>query len=71
MNLWEFLVAVVAIEAFAKTIRALVLAKSQNRSSSEHNAAILERLDKLEKRMNNLETIVLEVEKHKQFDRAL
>lgn len=72
LDLWDFIIIIVLIGAISKTVRSFALiSRGQGRSSRERDAAILERLDKLEKRMANLETIVLEAEKHKQFDQAL
>ena len=71
MGFWEFLATVVAIEAFVR----LVKMKHDNRraywANNDQNAALAERMEKLERRMANLETIVLESEKHREFERAL
>lgn len=65
-----FIVAIVLIyKAFELTVK---------QRNATPNPELIRRLDdlaermaKLERRMSNIETIVLEAEKHKQFDRAL
>ena len=71
MDIWQFLVAVVAIEAFVKIVRLKVASREARVAMTSQNAALGERMEKLERRMANLETIVLEAEKKKEFDRAL
>lgn len=71
MDMWACIFGIVLVGSVVKVLRTAILAKTRAYDSNVQNRAVLERLDKLEKRMNNLETIVLEAEKHKQFDRAL
>lgn len=71
-GLWAFLAIVVLAGTVEKIIRhKITMRAQQNQNSGAQNAEILARLEKLERRMSNIETIVLESEKHKQFDRAL
>ena len=65
MSFWTAAVIIVAITTFGTLYRTRI--KAGATKSNETSEALLERLDRLEERMANLETIVLEKEKAKQF----
>lgn len=64
------IVAIVFIyKAFLATLKAQ--ADPQNAEIAQRLDAVCARLDKMERRMANLETIVLDEEKRRSFERAL
>jgi hypothetical protein len=65
MSFWTAAVIIVAITTFGTIYRTRL--KAGARQSNEISESLLERIDRLEERMANLETIVLEKEKAKQF----
>jgi len=65
MSFWTAAVIIVAITTFGTLYRTRI--KAGTTKSNETSEALLQRLDRLEERMANLETIVLEKEKAKQF----
>jgi hypothetical protein len=65
MSFWTAAVIIVAITTFGQVYRIRMKAGAKASDESYHD--MLERLDRLEERMANLETIVLEREKAKQF----
>ena len=65
MSFWTAAVIIVAITTFGAIYRARM--KTDARKSNEISETLLQRIDRLEERMANLETIVLEKEKAKQF----
>lgn len=65
MNFWTAAVIIVAITTFGTLYRTRI--KGGATKPNENAEALLQRLDRLEERMANLETIVLEKEKAKQF----
>lgn len=69
-GLWVFLIVCVCVSAFVKIVRM----RSASRQSGVSQSAVDElstRIASLEKRMSNIETIVLDSEKHKAFERQL
>ena len=75
MGMWDaiFLIVFVSVvvEAIAKIYKVKVSTEAQRKGSVEANAEVLARLDRMERRIANLETIVLESEKKREFERAL
>jgi hypothetical protein len=65
MSFWTAAVIIVAITTFGAIYRARM--KTNAHKSNEVSETLLQRIDRLEERMANLETIVLEKEKAKQF----
>jgi len=65
MNFWTAAVIIVTITTFGTIYRTRLKAGAQQ--SNETSESLLQRIDRLEERMANLETIVLEKEKAKQF----
>ena len=65
MSFWTAAVIIIAITTFGTIYRAHI--KANARQSDENTESLLQRLERLEERMANLETIVLEKEKAKQF----
>ena len=65
MNFWTAAAIIVAITTFGTIYRARI--KANAHKFDETSESLLQRIDRLEERMANLETIVLEKEKAKQF----
>ncbi len=65
MSFWTAAVIIVAITTFGTLYRARI--KANTHQSSENTEALLQRIERLEERMANLETLVLEKEKAKPF----
>ena len=65
MNFWTAVVIIVAIGAFSEVYRARL--KAISKKSEELLEDFSQRITRLESRMANLETIVLEKERTKQF----
>ena len=65
MSFWTAAVIIVAITTFGTLYRTRIKAKVNQ--SGETCDSLLRRIERLEERMANLETIVLEKEKAKQF----
>lgn len=65
MSFWTAAVIIVAITTFGTLYRTRI--KARTRQSNEISESISQRIERLEERMANLETIVLEKEKAKQF----
>lgn len=65
MNLWTAVVIIVAIGAVSEIYRSRISGKIKE--SEKFSETLLQRIARLEDRMANLETIVLEKEKSKRF----
>lgn len=65
MSFWTAAVIIVAITTFGTLYRTRI--KTGAQKSNATSESLLQRIDRLEERMANLETIVLEKEKAKQF----
>ncbi len=76
MDFFVFVIAVVSIACTAGVIRTAVYARSKSAGQSERldltakrlERTFEERLDKIEGRLANIETLVLEEEKARKFD---
>ena len=66
MNLWTAIVIIVAIGTVSEIYRAKIRANAKE--SEKYSEALSQRIARLEDRMANLETIVLEKERSKKFD---
>jgi hypothetical protein len=76
MNPFEMVVAIISITAIASIVKQGIQAKTAAREQGWNDrmaqwGEVEDRLSRLEKRMANLETIVLEREKQREFDREL
>lgn len=71
MNLGAMIVVVVAIVFFSQAYKAHVKAQTGGKKENAKSAELAERLRAVEKRLGNLETIVLDREKQRSFDEAL
>jgi hypothetical protein len=71
----EAMMTIVVTAILAATVVKLVRIKAQSRAAGgamdARAADFSERMDRLERRMANLETIVLDAEKRKEFERQL
>ena len=65
MSFWTAAAIIVAITTFGRLYSTRLKAGAQQ--SNENSESLLQRIDRLEERMANLETIVLEKEKAKKF----
>ncbi|MBW2410392.1 MAG: hypothetical protein JRF72_11385 [Deltaproteobacteria bacterium] len=65
MSFWTAAVIIAAITTFGTIYRARI--KANAHQSDENTEALLQRIERLEERIANLETIVLEKEKARQF----
>lgn len=69
MDFWQFLIAVVAIETFYRLVKLSAEIRFRAHRLKCQNAGSDERLAKLEQRIENLETIIIEHEKRAEFER--
>ncbi len=69
MDFWQFLIAVIAIETFYRLIKLSAKIRIEAQQLKYQNADSEERLAKLEQRIQNLETIVIEHAKKSEFER--
>jgi hypothetical protein len=73
--MWEaifgFLAVAVIVDGIVKLYKIRLSTKTERRGNDAANTEMLARLEKLERRMANLETIVLDAEKKREFERAL
>ncbi len=71
----EAVMTIVVTAIVAATVVKLVRIKAQGRAAGDaidaRAAEFADRMDRLERRMANLETIVLDAEKRKEFERQL
>ena len=67
MNLWTAIVVIVALGCLTRIIKERH--RSQPGQSDETMNEVLQRLDRLEKRIGNLETIVLDKEKARAWEK--
>ena len=58
---------IVVVSCIAGVAKTAVQAKALNQRKGKHYEAFEIRIDQIEDRMANIETIVLELEKHKKF----
>lgn len=68
---WTFLIVAVVLQSIVKLASVKARTRLDGQATQAQNAALTARMDKLEQRMANLETIVLEHEKLKNFERSL
>jgi hypothetical protein len=64
MDHWTFIVAIVAMSLTANLIRTAISKSAKNREMKPEH---LERIGALEQRIQNLETLVLELEKDRKY----
>lgn len=70
-DVFDMVVIVILVGAAEKVYKLKVMNHQSRQAMDSQNAALAERLDKLERRMANLETIVLDTEKKRNFERQL
>lgn len=76
MNPFEMVIAIVAIACFAGIVKTAIYARQRNHEQDEELVDVADqlerkfarRLDKLEQRLANVETLVLEKERLSKFD---
>lgn len=71
MNLWTMIVLIVAFGAISEMYRARLKVNAKLEESQGREDELNGRIESLEERLKNLETIVLEHEKLRDFDRSL
>jgi hypothetical protein len=71
MDLTAVLVVLVTAAAVVKIVRIRTQSGIARGAHDTKIGELLARMERLEKRMANLETIVLDAEKHKQFEQVL
>lgn len=62
-NLWTMIVAIVALGVFREMYKARLKANRPNAKDSEQISELVRSVDRLEERMANVETIILDQEK--------
>lgn len=71
MGLWEMIAIVAVAGIIAEAYQTRVKAQSRQAELKEEFSDLGSQLSRIEERLNNLETLVVEEERHKEFDRAL
>ena len=71
MGLWEMIVAVVLISAIGDAVQQRYKSKERHAEMQSEHTGLSNRLKRIEDRLGNLETLVVESEKHNEFDKAL
>ncbi len=71
MGLWEFCTIAVIFGIGLEVIRLAFRHREKLAEASGRQYAFSDRLVQIEQRLNNLETIIIERDKHKAFDAAL
>ncbi len=71
MSFWTMIAVVVALGVVSEMYRARLKANQKMQNHTADFEQLAQSLQKLEERMANLETIVLEGEKHRRFEREL
>jgi len=71
MGVFEMVVAIVLIGTVSDMYRARLKARSSRAEDRERLSQLAGRLEALEQRLINVESLVVEQEKHAEFDRAL
>ena len=68
MDFWAAVVLIIAVGVISEMYQARLKASSLSRKQSELAEGLAERMRRIEERMANLETLVLEHEKGRKFD---
>lgn len=71
MSLWTMIAIIVALGVISEMYRARLKAQTTWAQMKDQEENILSRLDRMEERLRNLETLVLENEKDRAFHDAL
>jgi hypothetical protein len=71
IGLWTFLTIICILGFIRKIYRLRVLERCHQADGTARNQELLARLEKLERRMANLETIVIKTEQEREFDRQI
>lgn len=67
MGVFEMVAIVVGVSCAAGVANTALRAKASNQRKGKHHEEFERRIDHIEDRMANIETIVLDLEKHKKF----
>lgn len=71
MSFWTFCAFAVAVGVISEMYRARLKTKVKISQANQESEDIIGRLDRMEQRIANLETIVIDREKHREFDQSL
>ena len=71
MGLWEMVVLIVLISTSGDVFHRHYKTKERQSTMNNQFSGLGDQLNRIEERLGNLETLVVEEEKHKDFDRAL
>lgn len=71
MNLWSMIFGIVLVGVISEMYRARLKVGAKLSTALERESELARSVEALEERMKNLETIVLEHEKLRDFDRSL
>ncbi len=71
MNLWTMIFAIVLVGVISEMYTARLKLKGQLEMSRDRELDLTGQIEALEERLKNLETIVLEHEKLRDFDKSL
>lgn len=71
MNLWTMIFGIVLVGVISEMYRARLKVRGKLAVSQDRESELAQKVEALEERMKNLETIVLEHEKLRDFDRSL
>ncbi len=71
MGFWEVILILGALGIVSEMYRARLKTRERVKQQGTQMDGLAERLDRMEARIANLETLVIDQHKHQQFDRAL
>jgi len=71
MGMWDMIAIVVGLGVVSEMYSARLKAKTRWREQGEYVEGLADRLAKIERRLANLETLVVDREKHAAFEEAL
>lgn len=69
MGIWEFLLVLIIVGSVYKLIKFFGKQRIELRIQDEHEESIDQRFEKIEKRLANLETIVIDQRKKDDFEK--
>ena len=67
LGIFEMVTLIVVVSCVAGVAKTALKAKASNQRKNKHAEAFESRIGQIEDRMANMETIVLDLEKHKKF----
>ena len=70
MDLWVFIIIIVAIGSAVKILEPIISKRysSENEASKKQQELLEERIRRQDERIGNLETIMLDIQKERKFD---